>query len=355
MTDAYHHIYDAEIHQKSRCIWHENAMMDFFRSHLIACGYEPTEVSSKVWQRDDRQVIVCLVDDITTCTGQTDPYIPNTWDRGTMVITDNVVNCPTRCQVHTLPASFFGIYAYQPQTRIWQPDRRFNFAVNRIDLKRMALFLEYRKRLPYTDDRDSMDYANFNCWVWDGDNTSQLGLQQNFERTYDSLVQSVKDVHQITKDNDIPTMPWRNHDLDLETSMHRAWINLVVETYSSDTVIAVSEKIFRALVSPVPWQVYSGRYTVAYLESLGFDCLGDVVDHSYDAMPELNTMDHGDKLVDWWWKASETVKDLRSQDFATLQQRCQQAADHNVRLLQQLRRKWCRDFSLWWPTVAAEL
>jgi len=355
MTDAYHHIYDGEIFQKSQCIWHENVMMDFFRSQLIHRGYQRQDSSSKVWRRGHQQVVVCLVDDITTCTGSTDPYIPEAWDADTVIITDNIINCPVRYKVHTLPNSFFGIYYYEPQARSWHPDRRFNFAVNRIDLKRVSLFLEYRKRLPWEPNRDVMDYVNFNCWVWDGDNTTPQGLRSNFERTYDSLVQKVRDVHQITKDTDIPEMPWRNHDLDPENSMHRAWINMVIETYSSDTVIALSEKTFRALVTPVPWMLYSGRYTVTYLESLGFDCLSDVINHGYDRITELNTMDYGDKLVDWWWQASETAKDLHQLDFAELEQRCARAAKHNQEKLAQMRQRWPSDFAAWWQTVSAAI
>jgi hypothetical protein len=355
MPDAYHHIYDGEIHQKSRCIWHENTLMDFFRSNLIMRGYQSQDSSNKVWHRDGRRVVICLVDDYTTCSGIKDPYVPSIWDNNTLVITDNQVTCPTHYRVETLPASFFGIYAYQPNDRTWQPDRRFNFAVNRIDARRMALLLEYRKRLPWEPNRDSWDYVNFNCWRWNGDNTNTEGFRQNFEDEYAALDQVVKDVHQITKDTDMPAMPWRNHDLDLESSMHQAWINMVVETYSGEAVIAVSEKTFRALVTPVPWQIYSGRYSVAYLERLGFDCMSDIVAHSYDHIPELKTMDYGDKLVEWWWQGSNNYANLQTQMWSDVYQRAQTAAVHNQQLLMRMKQLWPQDFSHWWNSISSEL
>jgi hypothetical protein len=355
MTDPYHHIYDGEIHQKSRCIWHENTLMDFLRSNLILRGYTAEDSTNKVWRQDQKRVVICLVDDFTTCSGIRDPYVPALWDRDTTVITDNLVTCPTQYQVKRLPDSFFGVYAYEPDTQPWQPDRRFNFAVNRIDARRMALLLEYRKRLPWEPDRDVMDYVNFNCWRWNGDNTSPEGFGQNFEAEYDALDQVVKDVHQITKDTDIPEMPWRNHDLDLEHSMHRAWLNMVVETYSGEAVIALSEKTFRALVTPAPWQIYAGRYSVAYLDQLGFDCLMDVVTHAYDSIPELKTMDYGDKLVEWWWTGNNNHAKLLQQDFAVIQARCQQAAEHNRRVLKDMQHRWSQDLSAWWWSVSQDL
>jgi len=105
------------------------------------------------------------------------------------------------------------------------------------------------------------------------------------------------------------------------------------------------------LVTPVPWMVYSGRYTVVYLESLGFDCLSDIVDHTYDAMIETRTVDYGDKIVDRFWLAQQNYNSLKSRNFNELKTRCQQAADHNLRLLYRYRQQWPQDFAAWWPKV----
>lgn len=355
MKELYHHIFDGEIYHKSQCIWHENTMLDGLRSCLINLGYHSVSASRKVWQRDSKQVVTCLVDDFTTCSDSTDDRVSRLFDPDTVVITDNHVACPTVYTVHQLPTSFYGIYAHQPQQREWQPDRRFNLAINRLDIKRMILFLEYRKRLPWDEDREVMDYVNFNCWAWDGDNSSTAGLGTNFKQQWSLLDQVQKDAYLDVMLRDMPAMPWRNHDLDLEPSLCRAWLNLVVETYSSDSVIALSEKTFRALVTPVPWMLYAGRHAVVYLESLGFDCLTDVVPHGYDDRTEIKTADYGDKCVDWFWMAQEVVTDLRSRDFAGLQSRCEQAAQHNRDLLCRLRRQWPQDLAHWLPDVMQQL
>jgi hypothetical protein len=355
MTDAYHHIYTGEIFQKSQCIWHENVMLDWLRSNLMALGYVSAGGSNKVWHRDSRTVIVCLVDDISTCSNQADPYVPRLWDSSVTVLTDNHVTCPTLYTVKQMPTSWFGIYFHDGAEHTWQPDRRFNFGVNRLDMKRMLLFLEYRKRLPWQPDRDVMDYVNFNCWAWDGDNTTAEGQRQNFQKQWQLMDDLQKIAYQDTFDQDLDSMPFRNHDLAHDSAMQRAWINLVVETYSGDSIVALSEKIFRALVTPAPWMVYSGRYTVVYLESLGFDCLTDVIDHTYDAMIETRTVDYGDKLVDWFWKANESYQRLRSQDFTQLSARCQQAAQHNRKLLHQLRNQWPQQLASWWWSVSNDI
>ena len=355
MKELYHHIFDGEIYQKSQCIWHENVLLDGLRSCLVNLGYNSVSASRKVWQRDSKQVVTCPVDDFTTCSHSTDDRVSRLFDPDTVVITDNHVSCPTVYTVHQLPTSFYGIYAYQPQQREWQPDRRFNLAINRLDIKRMILMLEYRKRLPWHDGREVMDYVNFNCWAWDGDNSSVQGLRTNFMQQWSLLDPVQQDAYQAVMDRDLPPMPWRNHDLDLEPSLHRAWLNLVVETYSSDSVIALSEKTFRALVTPVPWMLYAGRHAVVYLESLGFDCLTDVVPHGYDDRTETKTADYGDKCVDWFWMAQENYARLQDLDFAWLQQRCREAADHNRDLLRTMRQQWPTQQAHWWSQLVTEL
>jgi len=355
MKELYHHIFDGEIYQKSQCIWHENTVLDGLRSHLLNLGYQSVSENRKVWQRDQHRVITCLVDDFTTCSDLTHDRVSRLFDPTTVVITDNHVSCPTVYDVHQLPTSFYGIYAYNPQLAPWQPDRRFNLAINRLDIKRMILFLEYRKRLPWCDNREVMDYVNFNCWAWDGDNSSDSGLQINFHNQWQLLDTVQQEAYRSVIDQEMPRMPWRNHDLPLELSMHRAWLNLVVETYSSDSVIALSEKTFRALVTPVPWMLYAGRHAVAYLESLGFDCLNDLVPHHYDDRVDIRTVDYGDKCVDWFWMAQQVAADLTDKNFEHLQSRCKQAAEHNRDLLNQLRRQWPQDLVHWLPNLIEKL
>jgi hypothetical protein len=129
-------------------------------------------------------------------------------------------------------------------------------------------------------------------------------------------------------------------------------MNIVMETYSSDTTIALSEKIFRALCLPVPWIVYSGKHTVAYLHSLGFDVMQDVVEHKYDGMIENRTADHGDKMVVFLYEGVEAVERMQAEQPS---QRAEQAARINQQRLQDMKAAWPADFAAWWPTVVERI
>lgn len=347
--DLYHQIYTGDIFQTSQCIWHENVVLDFLRAALKNFGYQPQDSSNKVWQRGNQTVVACLVDDFSTCSTAYSTPLPYLFDRNTVVITDNRINVPTQYQVCQIPVSFYGIYHYRPQTMTWRPSRRLNLAVNRLDSKRLLLFLEHQLRTEYQP--ADLDCVNFNCWAWDGDNASTQGLQANFDRYYQNLDEHYHEVYAATYDRIRQQQPYRNHEYSLEESHVNAWMNVVMETYSSDNNIALSEKTFRALSLPVPFMLYSGRHTVAYLTSLGFDCLSDLVEHKYDGMIENKTAAYGDKMVDFLFEAAETVERLQGRDQSALTQRLVQAAEDNQELLSYMRRNWPRDFAGWWPEV----
>jgi hypothetical protein len=355
MVAAYQTIYDSEIWQQSQCIWHENAVMDYLRTQLSALGYQSCSDSGKIWQRGDRCVIVCVVDDFTSCSQDWSTHTPYLFDPDTVVITDNWVSCPTQYQVLRLPDSFFGIYAHVPLPRVWQPDRRFCFTAKRLDNKRMSLMLELQMRSDLMGMPKDIDLVNFGCWSWDGDNTSDSGLRSNWDRQYDLLDDSLRQIYSDTYQSLRPRMPLLNHGHDLEQAHHGAWINLVVETYSSDLVVAFSEKIFRALTIPVPWMLWGGRHSVARLASLGFDTLPDVIHHRYDHMIEQQTAAFGDKTVDWIFDANESVKKLQSLPQQALHARLKQSAEHNQKLLADMRKKWPTDFAVWWHSVVPRI
>lgn len=352
MSDPYHEIYTGEIFQSSKCIWHENTLLDFFRSNLIALGYTSISDSNKVWRRNGKTVVVCLVDDFSTCSENYSTTLPYMFDRDTVVITDNHVNVPTQYTVCQLPTSFFGIYSHRPKAEKWVPGRRFNLAVNRMDSKRLLMFLEMQLRSAYLPDTEQLDYVNFNCWSWNGDNSTPEGLRANFEQQYQQLEPQFREVYDETYNTVVNKMPFRNHELTQEHAHVSAWMNIVMETYSSDTTVALSEKIFRALCLPVPWMVYSGRHTVAYLHSLGFDVLRDVVEHRYDNMQENRTAAYGDKMVDFLFEGVDAVERMQT-DRPWM--RAEQAARLNQARLARMQQEWPADFAAWWPTVVERI
>lgn len=352
MTDLYHAIYNGEIFQKSRCIWHENALMDFFRSQLTSLGYVSCSDNNKTWQRGQKKVVVCLVDDIFTCSVDKSKHLSQAFDSDTVVITDNFINCPTQYQVLRLPDSFFGIYNHTPTATTSKPDRRFGLSVNRIDSARLLMLLEITKRSPEYPSVGTLDYINFNCWSWDGRNDSDGELQLNFDREFQKLAPELQylyaDAYQILRSK----MPLKNYNFDVDQMHVSSRLNIVMETYGSDNNIALSEKLFRTLCLPVPWMVYSGRHTVVYLEKLGFDVLRDVVAHEYDHAPAGPiTGQFGDKMVDFVYEGSQTIDRMTHSTIM----RAAQAARLNQQRLSEMQASWPTDFANWLPGVIEKI
>lgn len=326
-------IHHGEIWHTSQCLRHEVAAVAKIYSQLTKQQYQNKNIISQtrsIWQREHHQVVVSLVDDAWDCAedrGQDTPYL---FDATTTVITDNWINTPTVYQVARLPNSFYGIYSYTPADQTWSPDRDYTFAVNRVDLKRMRILLNLYRYVGL-----HRGYVNFNCEARDN---ATLSPQQAFLEQL---------VHAETKE--LPTfhimagmMPIKNYTINHDQTYTRSWLNIIVETYSSDNVISFSEKIFRCLVTPVPWVAYCGRYTIAKLRCLGFDVLSDIVDHNYDHVVEAQH-----KTATFVNTAHTTIDCLKQQDWSQLAARCQAAATHNQQLLAKMKSTWTTDFEVW--------
>lgn len=345
--DLYHHIYEGEIFQKSRCIWHENAITDFLQSTLLNLGFRPTDNIRKFWTGYDRTVLLCLVDDHSNY-GTTRHGV---FENDTIIITDNYNFLETNYKITKLPHSFFGIYSYAPEQTEWNPSRRFNFAINRIDNCRQTALFELMRH----DNILVHDWVNFNCWEHNATNETATDCRNNFIQRWNINNELYKKEYQEQYQTVLPLMPLRNHSMSLEQSYVSAWINLVMETYISFNSVAISEKTFRALVTPAPWLVCSGQGTIPYLRSLGFDTLDDIFDHGYDTAPEREDYLLVDKVrnfVDW---ARLNHSRLLQQDFRELQIRCANMALHNQQVLSSMRRQWPRDFGQWLPQLIDSL
>jgi hypothetical protein len=190
-------------------------------------------------------------------------------------------------------------------------------------------------------------YINFNC---EDHSHQEYTAAQSFGQHWKSFGQGDQKYHSIA-DELMAKMPFKNYDIDFDQVPYRSWMNIVVETYRSDATIALSEKIFRSLVTPAPWTVYSGRYTVAYLESLGFDCMGDMVDHNhYDRLKEVEN-----KIPVFNWKSLEIVNHLKQLGENAVRQRCILASQHNQKILNNMSQQWPCEFNHWIDTVTNQL
>ena len=109
-------------------------------------------------------------------------------------------------------------------------------------------------------------------------------------------------------------------------------ISVVMETYTLDTKIVFSEKIFRALQLPRPWLLYCSPYSIELLKTHGFDVLEDYVDIAYDT------------ITNHWKRMDAILDQLRTfinkkytrRDY----ERFEQAATHNQQLLAQFAMDW---------------
>ena len=320
-----------ETRQSSQCLQQEEAAVQRIVQCLTSQGYRCTDIIShtrSMWSRGSQSVVLSLVDDIWDCASDRSQDTPYLFDANTQVITDNWINSPTVYSVVRLPNSFYGIYFYQPADQNWQPSRDYTFAVNRIQFLRMRILAELHQHLGF--DRG---HVNFNCEA--GPNTD---AKKNF---LDQLIyatdQEVPVFQQLAK-----SMPLKNYSVSHEQAYTHSWLNITVETYSSDNVIALSEKIFRCLVTPVPWIVYSGRYTISHLRSLGFDVLDNVVDHGYDRVAEANN-----KMSQFVDCAKATINAVKQHNWNNIQQRCWAAAQHNQHRLAEMKTAWPADFDAW--------
>lgn len=341
----------SEIFRKSRCVLQEDKISLLFRDLFWNLGFEPGPdddpdgLNVKVWYRDGQRAVICLVDDILFC-GARRSRPPAQWfaDRD-IVITDNHLLVQPDFVYQRLPVSFLGLYSYVPEDQDWRPQRDFTFAANRMDIHRSALLARLVKGAGGFDALMDRAWVNFNCWTYDADQS--LARKQ---QTFRELLTKQTDLDPgLVRDLSL-MIPTRNHDMNMEQSHVTSWLNVIVETYLGDFNVAFSEKIFRALCTPVPWIMLGPKLGIQYLRSLGFDVMDDVVNHrEYD---ELGAVTRGVKmpaLID------ATVARLQAQDFAGLQHRCVQAADHNQQVLRMLKNRWPQEFADWLPGVVRSL
>jgi len=318
--------------------------MTFLQNNLSMLGYNFIDTPKKIWRRGNKTVVICLVDDVFSCTDDYEKSISNLFDSNTTVITDNRINAPTNYRVLTLPDSFFGIYYYAPVDIPYNPIKKINLSVNRVDPVRQMILLELISQTKNQNDYFNDIHVNFNCFMHETSNTKDQ-LVDNFKNTWNLLSKSTK-LHQSIVNDISELMPIKNHNLTFEQSMLSAYVNMVIETYSGNDVIALSEKTFRALSTPAPWTIYSGRHTIGLLLSLGFDVLDDLVDHNYSNKIYRDSIGPTSKSSDYVLQSLANVEHVKN--TSNLHARCLAASKKNQKILREMRQQWPRDFAQWW-------
>jgi hypothetical protein len=345
-TDEPGVIHSGEIWRKSQCELQEKQLVNNIYACLQQHNYQninPVSASRSCWQRGDQKIVVSLVDDLWDCAADKSQDTPYLFDRDTTVITDNFLNCPSLYKIYRAPQSFYGIYSYTPDNLNWEPDRDYTFAINHMDFKRMQVLLQLYQNIGF----DS-GYVSFNCQIGGKRVAPEEVRRQAF--VDESVLHSATDQERNAFLTLANQMPIKNHTLEHDMTYSQSWTNIIVETYSSDNVISISEKIFRCLVTPVPWVAYSGRYTVAKLRELGFDVLDDIVDHSYDRLLEAQY-----KIPNFINSAKKTIVQVKSLPWSQVKSRCQAAAFHNQTLLAELSRIWNENQSMWLQQLSRDI
>ena len=346
ITDEPGVVHGGEIWLKSQCEAKEKQLVTDIYACLQYHNYQnvnAVSASRSTWQRGNQKIVVSLVDDLWDCATDRSQDTPYLFDSDTTIITDNFLNCPSVYRIYRAPQSFYGIYSYTPDNQNWEPNRDYTFAINRQDYKRMQVLLQLYQIMGF----DS-GYVSFNCQIGGKRVAPEDIRRQAFidQSVAYSATDREKDAF-LKLANQVPV---KNHDLEHDIAYNQSWLSIIVETYSSDNVISMSEKIFRCLVTPVPWVVYAGRYTIAKLRELGFDVLDDIVDHSYDPLLEVQY-----KMSNFAGAAKKTIAHIKSIPWSQAKSRCQAAAFHNQTLLAELSRIWNKNQSIWLQQLGRDI
>lgn len=359
--DKFYQTQHGEIFVKTQCMRHEHALYNLLSSMIDHLGYQQVGFLNRQWLRSQkkdfwherRQAVVSLADSFGLCGDAARE--PKQWfNKNDVVITDNHALFDPEYTICQTPISYFGIFNYVPQNQEFQPQRRFGLSVNRFDFQRQLILLELLRQSDGIDKVLTQDYINFNVWGPQSNNNSISDIHQTFVDAWRNKTMSMPH-YDLYYNQALEVVPIRNHSLAVEQAHVGAWLTLVVETYADDYVIALSEKIFRALVTPAPWTVFSAPKTVSYLKSMGFDVLDDLIDHSYDDATHTFSQKGNKKIISYITNSFANYENLRKLPLDKLKRRCQQAAMHNQMLLNSMQKQWPSDFAAWIPSVIAAL
>jgi hypothetical protein len=127
-------------------------------------------------------------------------------------------------------------------------------------------------------------------------------------------------------------IPHNNLAYSLDQCIIDSRVSLVMETYSSDSHLIFSEKIFRCLQMPRPWLLFCSPGAVSTLKAYGFDVLDGYVDHGYDSLPLAH-----DRL-NYLTRQLDTFVDRQYSDADYA--RFRQAAQHNQQRLDEFAGDW---------------
>ena len=241
-----------------------------------------------------------------------------------IVVTDNALTY--RSDYWQLWPCFYGVYYWPMEYQLALPTKLFSCFINRSD--------PFRQSWMYQLVRHNL--------LAQGNVNYNLDLERAQELLGIDFVdpQQVFDYH-FTQGNEIfnvehellkPLVPYCSFDTEMEPAVINGKIQLVLETYFDSHTISLSEKTFRAIQLPRPWLLFAAPGAVAHLACCGFDVFDDVVDHSYDSVPEPAQRQMAILTELQRWNSIQFTQ--------SLQERFVQGLAHNQQLLKTFKQQW---------------
>ena len=265
-----------------------------------------------IYNRDTMQVNCRLVDSVFF----TDA---NSWhNASTVTVTDNYPLQPVAGLLISALPEFWSIWHFNPEYVNRPAAHGYNCFMNRPRGDRSAVFYELIKRNIL-----NQGIVSYNC--------TGEELEQQF---INADLQQYQEMHNVVREL-LPYNTVQTHGT-LEQCIVDSNVSLILETYTSDSHIVFSEKIFRALQLPRPWLLYCSPGSVALLKRHGFDVLDDYTDASYD-----DIVVHGARLQTILDQLETFInRKYTKQDY----KRFAQAARHNQTLLATFAHHWPAKF-----------
>jgi len=261
-----------------------------------------------IYARDNLQVDCRLVDSVFF--GDSSLWT----NQSAVIITDNHPIRTVSGQLISVLPEFWSIWHFDPEYIDRPASVGYTCFMNRPRGDRSITFYELIKR-------NILDQGlvSYNC-----DHDS---YQQEFVRAELNAYQQQHDLGREL----VPYNTVESHGT-LEQCIIDSRVSLVLETYTSDSHIVFSEKIFRCLQLPRPWLLYCSPGSIELLQAYGFDVLADCVDISYDKIVSHGARLHAilDQL--------ELFIDRQYSDAEYA--RFEQAAQHNRSLLEKFATTW---------------
>jgi hypothetical protein len=265
-----------------------------------------------VYAKHNLQVNCRIVDSVFF----TDPGLFG--NRSAIVITDNYPLQPVAGRLISLLPEIWSIWLFESNYVDRPATKDYNCLMNRPRGDRSIAFYELIKR-------NLLDkgFVSYNCCL------------ENYQQTFDQLALDDYLQTHIYGKTIIPYNTVESHG-SLEQCIVDSKISLILETYTSDSHIVFSEKLFRCLQLPRPWLLYCSPGSIELLQSYGFDVLDDYMDTSYDKITIhsnrlKNIMDQLEKFINVQYN---------NNDYA----RFAQMAKHNQQLLKMFAKSWPEKF-----------